>query len=119
MPTRYVLSESATPAAAFDRRKEPRRMVFNVAAELRASELASPLMCTVRDVSDSGARLEIDRDNPRALQDSPLPECVEVYFCTESKLLPSRVCWQDGRHFGVEFIDRKWDEAEKAPVQSG
>ncbi len=114
MPTRYVLSESAT-SAAFERRKEPRRMVFNVAAEVRARELGSPLMCTVRDVSDSGARLEIDRDNPRAAEAAPLPERVEIYFCTESKLMPCRVCWQDGRHFGVEFVDCKWDDTSEAP----
>jgi hypothetical protein len=117
MPTRYVFSESAT-AAAFERRKEPRRMVFNVAAEVRASELAAPLMCTVRDVSDSGARLEIDRDNPRAAQDAALPEHVEIYFCTESRLIPCRVCWQDGRHFGVEFIGQTWDGVAVAPADA-
>jgi hypothetical protein len=102
---------SGSAPGVFERRKEPRRMVFNVAAELRASELAAPLMCTVRDISDSGARLEIDRDNPRAAQEALLPEHVEVYFCTESRLMPSRVCWQDGCRFGVEFVDCKWDDA--------
>jgi len=118
MPTRYMLSESAS-AGGSERRKEPRRMVFNVAAEVRARELAAPLMCTVRDVSDSGARLEIDRDNGRAAEDMALPERVEVYFCTESKLLPCRVCWRDGRHFGVEFIDCTWDGAQETSAETG
>jgi hypothetical protein len=118
MPTRYLLSESAT-AAAFERRREPRRMVFNVAAEVRAAELAAPLACTVRDVSDSGARLEIDRDDGRSAQpEVALPERVDVYFCTESRLVPCRMAWQDGRHFGVEFIAAQADAAGDAPADA-
>ena len=115
MATRYLLSASAS-GGGFERRKEPRRMVFNVAAEVRAGELTAPLACTVRDVSDSGARLEIDRDDGRAAQpEVALPERIDVYFCTESRLLPCRVCWQDGRHFGVEFVGRTWDGADVPP----
>jgi hypothetical protein len=115
MPTRYLLCESA-PAGIFERRKEPRRMAFNIAAEVRASELASPLVCTVRNVSESGARLEIDRDDGRLPQmDVALPERIDVYFCTESRLIPCRLAWQDGRHFGVEFIGEEWDNEQAAP----
>lgn len=90
-------------------------MVFNVAADVRAPELPAPLVCTVRDLSESGARLEIDRDNGRKAQpETTLPERVEVYFCTEDKVMPGLVRWQDGRHFGVEF-EVKTEDTESPP----
>src|SRR5262245_8778451 len=112
MSSRYLLSECAP--SLFERRREQRRMVFNVAAELRMPDTA-PLACTVRDVSDSGARLEIDPSVGRRAQlEVTLPEKVDIYFCTESKLVPCHVRWQEGRHFGVEYIFPE-DADELAP----
>jgi hypothetical protein len=91
-------------------------MVFNVAAELRLPDGAAPLACTVRDVSKSGARLEIDPAvGRRAQPDVILPEKVEIYFCTESRLVPCQVRWQDGRHFGVAYIFTEGADELDAP----
>jgi hypothetical protein len=119
MTTRYLLSDCAAPGL-FERRKQPRWMVFNVAAEVRAKELAAPLACTVRDVSDSGARLEIDRHNGRSAQpEAALPELVDIYFSTEARLMRCRIAWQDGRHFGVEFIAPASGGTNAAPSEAG
>ena len=87
-------------------RGEERVSVYTVAALISAEELPFPLPCTVRDISKTGARLEVDREDMRARprRDLQLPRSLSVYFC------PSKIaitCWlslQDGNHFGVEFI---------------
>jgi hypothetical protein len=69
--------------------------------------LPAPLPCTVRDISRSGARLEIDRIRiRRAPRRVRLPQDLALYFCPSRSEVACRLSWQDGNHFGVEFATR-------------
>jgi hypothetical protein len=67
----------------------------------------APLACTVRDISDAGARLELDRERLRSVApEVELPEQFTVYFCPDQTEVRCRLAWRDGRHFGVAFLDK-------------
>jgi hypothetical protein len=87
------------------RRGEERASVFTIAALVTGDGLPSPLPCTVRDISRSGARLEIDRIGirGRAPRQARLPQDLTVYFCPSRSEVGCRLSWQDGSHFGVKF----------------
>jgi hypothetical protein len=70
-------------------------------------DLPAPLPCTVRDISKSGARLEIDRIGMRGrARHVRLPRNLTVHFCPSRSEVGCRLSWQDGNHFGVEFTAR-------------
>ena len=101
--TRYKLIAIRSDADNAQRRKKPRVQVYTVAALVSAPGLAAPLCCTVRDLSEEGARLELDRDARRPESPAELPKHVTVFFCPAETEVACRVTWQDGAHFGVEF----------------
>jgi hypothetical protein len=113
---KYTLSPRVA-AAGVSRRAEDRATVFTIAAEVRAEGLPAPLDCTVRDISPGGARLELDRVSARQPAKAvALPEHLTIYLCPTKLEFPGRLAWQDGRHFGVQFIraDDQAGEPESA-----
>jgi hypothetical protein len=57
----------------------------------------SLLNCTIRDLSEGGARLEIDP----ALE---IPTLFDLLFVREMKILSVRIRWRRRQFMGVEFI---------------
>ncbi|MGE5511663.1 MAG: PilZ domain-containing protein [Bacteroidota bacterium] len=112
MDTKYRLY--AAPARASEapdglpdalRHRAVRRPVYTIAALVLASELPAPLSCAVRDLSDGGARLELDREGLRPSDDIVrIPDFIRLYFCPDRTEVDCRLAWQDGRHFGVQFL---------------
>jgi hypothetical protein len=102
---KYLLNPVRPGAEAMRRRKKPRTHVFTIAALVSGVGLAEPLACTVRDISETGARLEVDRDPRHREEIASLPECITVYLCPRETSVECRVTWQDGAHFGVEFLE--------------
>lgn len=76
--------------------------VFMVAGLIFVEGQAKPWSCTVRDLSQGGARLELDRVKPPLVSEQ-LPDRVVLYFCPDRSDVQCRVAWRDGRHFGVQF----------------
>jgi hypothetical protein len=96
--------ETAESADAI-RRRARRRPVFTCAALAFCDDLPAPLDCTVRDVSATGARLELDRVGLRkATVEVRLPDYCCLFFCPDRTEVDCRLAWQDGRHFGVQFL---------------
>jgi len=112
--TRYQLIAVRSDADNAHRRKKPRAQVYTIAALVSAPGLAAPLWCTVRDLSEQGARLEFDRDARHPESPVELPKDVTVYFCPTETEVACRVTWQDGAHFGVEF-DGKIRKSARRP----
>ena len=110
---RYKLHSASTrsracAAATIERRRGcDRSSVYTVAAFITGKGLPLPLPCTVRDISETGARLEVDREGirPRPRRELQLPDVVTIYLCPSQTGRTCRLSWQDGHHFGVEFVD--------------
>lgn len=83
-------------------RDDARSLVFTIAAMVFIEGQSAPWCCTVRDLSQGGARLELDPVKPPRVSEQ-LPDCVMLYFCPDRTDVECRVAWRDGRHFGVQF----------------
>ena len=92
---------------AAGRRGETRKPVFAIEVLLFAKDLAAPLSCMVRDISKSGARLEVNRGMRVSASPSHIPDRFTVYFCPDKTEVAGRIAWRDGRHFGVRFLGTK------------
>jgi hypothetical protein len=102
VPTVYHLNPPAHSSAA-RRRKRTRDYVFTIGALVSARGLNQPLGCVVRDLSEAGARLEVERDPRKPARPVALPDRVKVYFCPMETEVACRVTWRDGDRFGVAF----------------
>ena len=89
--------------SAAGRRIENRKPVYDVDALVFAKDLATPLRCTIRDQSKSGARLELSRGRTVSVSPAYVPERMTLYFCPDKTEVDCRLAWRDGRHFGVKF----------------
>ncbi len=63
---------------------------------------SAPWCCAVRDISNGGARLELDHCVPPRVSEQ-LPDNIVLYFCPDRTEVECRIAWRDGRHFGVQF----------------
>jgi hypothetical protein len=112
METRYRLNPAPVRAPngvaqeidAARSRDCPRTLVYTVAALVIADTLSEPLNCTLRDISETGARLELDRVGLKPDTPTPLPQALTLYFCPDQRLADCQLVWQEGRHFGVRFV---------------
>lgn len=104
-PARTGASFASEGAAG--RRIERRKPVFAVEVLLFAKDLATPVSCMVRDISKSGARLEVNRGIKVSASPAYIPDRFTVYFCPDKTEVAGRMAWRDGRHFGVRFLGTK------------
>lgn len=96
----------ARPATA--RRGEELRRVRRVPQRMRsgflwAETLISPRACMIKDLSISGARIDVlgEPVKPGLLADG-----VRLYFDTEKHEIPCTVAWMKGRMMGLKFEGR-------------
>jgi hypothetical protein len=83
-------------------REDARVLVLAVEALVSGEADGAPWSCAVRDLSQGGARLELDPAVPSRLSEQ-LPDRVVLYFCPDRTQVECRMAWRDGRHFGVQF----------------
>ncbi len=93
--------------SAAGRRCETRKPAFGIEVLLFAKELGAPLSCMLRDVSRSGARLELNRGMRVSASPCYIPDRFNLYFCPDKAEVAARMAWRDGRHFGVRFLGSK------------
>ena len=89
--------------SAAGRRRDARKPLYAVDALVFAKGVAGPLRTMVRDISKSGARLELSRGMKVSASPTHIPESMTVYFCPDKTEVECRLAWRDGRHFGVRF----------------
>jgi len=90
--------------SAAGRRRDARKPLYAVDALVFGKDLKAPLRTMVRDISKSGARLELSRGMKVSASPTFIPERVTVYFCPDKTEVECRLAWRDGRHFGVRFF---------------
>jgi hypothetical protein len=91
--------------AMADRRSTQREPQYKLAGFVWAGDPCTALACTVRDLSETGARIELDYQGFRPSR-SPieLPTELVLHLCPRQAEIDCRLVWQDGRHFGVIFV---------------
>ena len=82
-----------------DKRKHPRRPGNDQAAVVYISNEAAPIMCTVVDISEGGAGLNLTNT-------AIIPNIFKLEIKGENKLRTCRVAWTaEPTRMGVAFID--------------
>ena len=77
-------------------RKKPRRQ-FHYTARILPDQDTPPIACLISDISESGARLALDRDQE-------LPDTfILLLTASGDARRHCRVIWRDGLTVGVEF----------------
>ena len=100
-----VRSVDSADGLGVQRRGTSRRSVYTIAALLSADGLDVCAPCTVRDISATGARLELEPAPKSTDRRTPkLPHQLKLHLCPQQTDLECRLVWQDGRHFGVAFV---------------
>ena len=81
-------------------RKKPRRQ-FHYTARILTDKDTPPIACSIADISESGARLALERDEE-------LPETfILLLTANGGARRHCRVIWRDGLTIGVEFPDHR------------
>lgn len=99
-----VLPDGSVPtssgvAEAQERRKSVRMRTLKPAF-IAIEEWSSKINCTVRNISDGGARIRLD-------QPLALPEFFLLKITGSGPLRPVRKCWHINNEIGVEFCDEQ------------
>ncbi len=63
--------------------------------------MAFPKECSVRDLSVTGARIDLPNDKVRSLT---LVDMLILYFPAEKREIECQVAWRSGRSMGLRFI---------------
>lgn len=94
----HAAAEPKVPAAAIEeRRKSPRRRMLK-AGLLTFNGSFSAMKCTVRDLSDGGARLKVD-------QLAAIPAEFELIIEIDGLYAKSSVAWRKASEIGVRFLE--------------
>ncbi len=80
-----------------DSRRSSIRRQINVAGRILTDKRRTPLECTVRDLSDSGARIDVR-------EEALLPYEFELEVPDMNLMVRSRVAWANGKGYGLMFI---------------
>ena len=81
-------------------RKKPRRQ-FHYTARIITDQNAAPIACSISDISETGARLALERD-------SELPEKFLLLLTANGHAhRQCRVIWRTGVMIGVEFPQQR------------
>lgn len=91
---RKAESGSGVTGTADEHRRQHRRRTLKQAKVILSDW--SSMDCTIRDVSDSGARIEFEGA-------VSLPAEFRVLFVTEQEIVPAERLWQRGLSAGVAF----------------
>lgn len=99
-----VASTTPAPAAKQDERRWAQRKPRSLPALLLSDRLQSHVPCVVRDLSSTGARIEIvvGRDTPVRSADG-LPDRLTLYMVTDEMEVDCEVHRRDGVFAGLRF----------------
>lgn len=95
---RVPSSERARQAAAdYDRRQARRWKVFKEGQLVLPGRQSIP--CVIRDISESGARLQVPSN-------TVLPETFVLFIKADEVMMPARRIWITLDQVGIRFVDR-------------
>jgi PilZ domain len=94
-----------------DERRSSKRWHTVLKARIVSATLSSPIECTVRDLSDAGARVYF-------ADPSDLPKEVELEIPSKGIQVQARLIWSRGANHGLMFLQetKAWTDPVRAMV---
>ena len=90
-----------------DERRRSSRLKSFIKGTLRFENGRSCVDCLVRDLSDDGARLKLSAI-------VPTPDVLDLHMPSKDETRRIRIRWRRADELGVEFVDRRHDDADTA-----
>jgi hypothetical protein len=80
-----------------------RRLAARIGGQITHPSLAGPILCTVRDTSSTGARLELAKIVGGAISRDRAPERFILIMQAERLSVDCEVAWRSGNLLGVRY----------------
>lgn len=93
-----AMQTSSTPNARWAQRSPAR-----LGAQIQHASLSTPLACTVRDTSSTGARLEIVTQRGGNISRDRLPDQFTLFMPLDRLEVDCQVMWRQGQQAGVRY----------------
>ncbi|MGE5267088.1 MAG: hypothetical protein ACM3L9_06955 [Deltaproteobacteria bacterium] len=114
---------AATPVMAMPPPPEPnarwaKRSPARLGAQICHSSLSTPLMCTVRDTSSTGARLEIVTQRGGNISRDRVPDQFTLFMPADRLEVDCEVMWRQGHLAGVRYTSPTRRLPRQEPVKT-
>lgn len=113
-PPVMVMQPTSTPDARWAQRSPAR-----LGAQIRHNSLSTPLACTVRDTSSTGARLEIVTQRGGNISRDGLPDQFTLFMPLDRLEVDCQVMWRQGPQAGVRYTSPARRLPKQEPVRIG
>ena len=90
-----------------------RRNPSRIGAQIQHPSLASPILCTIKDTSSTGARLELSVVRGGQISRDRAPDRFTLFMQAERLLVDCEVAWRKGTLLGVRYVS----PTRRAPKQ--
>lgn len=81
-----------------------RRAASRLGAQIEHPSLSTPLLCTVRDTSSTGARLELTAIRGGPISRDPVPDRFTLCMPSDRLQVDCEVAWRQGPLIGVRYV---------------
>ncbi len=81
-----------------------KRSPSRLGAQILHPNLVSPILCTIRDTSSTGARLEVAVTRGGTISRDSVPERFTLFMPSDRLEVDCEVAWRQGLVFGVRYV---------------
>lgn len=104
-PAGAAIETAAVKARSFVERRFAKRKVVATNALIVSPDIPVPIACMVRDISSTGARLELVRSNDNPLGGrAKLPGTFTINLRLDRMEVDCAIAWRNGAFVGVRFL---------------
>ena len=97
-------ADAPVPAVAVPDNRWARRAASRLGAQIEHPSLSTPLLCTVRDTSSTGARLELTAIRGGPISRDPVPDRFTLCMPSDRLQVDCEVAWRQGPLIGVRYV---------------
>jgi hypothetical protein len=104
-------------AAADSDARWARRTTSRLGAQIMHPSLSTPITCTIRDTSSTGARLEIDVQRGGNISRDRVPDQFTLFMSADRLEIDCQVMWRQGPRVGVRYASPARRIARQQPAK--
>ncbi len=116
-PAGPVMAMSAQAAQNGTEGRWARRTPTRLGAQILHSSLISPILCTIRDTSSTGARLETVAQRGGNISRDRVPDQFTLFMPADRLEVDCEVMWRQGLLMGVRYTSPTRRTAKQQPIK--
>ncbi len=115
-PEPAPVTEPSDAAADSDARWA-RRTTSRLGAQIMHQSVPTPIICTIRDTSSTGARLELSVQRGGSMTRERIPEQFTLFMPADRLEIECQVMWRQGPQIGVRYASPARRTARQQPAK--